>query len=249
MFRTILAGTLLSLVVTLATPAHAQTATTTQSDTEIATTTSPIPFNQFDPVHVEAKVRTIFADIPVMIKIAKCESNFRQFDSSGNPLYGGTGGMVGVFQVAAAVHNKASRGLNYDINSLDGNLAYALYLYENEGTVPWLASAHCWNPQPIATALKVGSSGTSVKVLQQMLNRNGYPIAKEGEGSPGLESTFFGPLTRESVKRFQCDMRIVCSGSEKTSGYGMVGAKTKQALLKIDAKNAQVSSPSSLSKK
>ena len=38
---------------------------------------------------VEATVREYFADIPVMIEIARCESKFRQFADSGNVLRGG----------------------------------------------------------------------------------------------------------------------------------------------------------------
>ena len=66
------------------------------STEEIASNTIPA----FDPLNtddVEAYVRAYFADIPVMVRVAKCESGFRQYNDNGNPLYGGTGGMVGVF--------------------------------------------------------------------------------------------------------------------------------------------------------
>lgn len=239
----------MAVVCSIPLSSHAQTAATTTSESQTTTINSSISFDPSDSTQVEAKVRAAFADIPVMIKIAKCESDFTQFDSTGHPLYGGTGGMVGVFQVAAAIHTDAAKELGFDINSLDGNLAYARTLYENEGTVPWLASAHCWNPIPLSSALKVGSTGKQVVLLQQILNRNGYPVAENGEGAPGQESAVFGPMTREAVKKFQCDRRIACSGSEKTTGYGMVGVKTRIALLKIDAKNAQTKGTTNLSKK
>lgn len=222
--------------------------TSTSNGTEIQHT-SLIKFDPLNPEEVEAKVRHEFADIPVMISIAKCESSFTQYDSIGNPMYGGTGGMVGVFQVAAALHTDVAKDLNYDINTLQGNLAYARYLYENEGIVPWLASASCWNPQPLSKILKVGSKGTQVKFLQETLNRLGYTVADYGEGSPGQESVLFGPMTRQAVKKFQCDKRITCSGSENTTGYGAVGKKTRLALLRMDAKMSQVESANNLSKK
>ncbi len=247
--RKVLVG-FLALIVAISThTANAQTATTTPGDDPEIQHTSLIKFDPLNPDQVEAKVRKEFADLPVMISIAKCESSFTQYDSNRNPMYGGSGGMVGVFQVAAAIHNDAAKDLSYDINTLEGNLAYARYLYENEGTVPWLASASCWNPQPLSTLLKVGSKGKQVKLLQETLNRLGYTIAVRGEGSPGQESILFGPMTREAVKKFQCDKRIACSGSEKTNGYGAVGSKTRLALLKMDAKMSQLESVNSLSKK
>lgn len=94
---------------------------------------------------VEALVRAYFAQVPVMAEIARCESRFRQFDSSGTPLPGGTGGnMIGVFQVNAPVHVAYARELGMDIYTLEGNFAYAKYLYENEGTRPWRSSSKCW---------------------------------------------------------------------------------------------------------
>ena len=229
--------------------AQADTATTTQSYTPDTQTISDITLDPQNSDGVEAKVRAAFADIPVLIKIAKCESSFRQYDSSGNPLYGGSGGMVGVFQVAAAIHQDVAKDLQYDINTLDGNLAYARYLYEHEGVVPWLASASCWDPASVASMLKMGSSGPQVKALQIKLNHLGYFVAKKGEGSRGHESALFGPMTKEAVKRFQCDARIACSGSEKTNGYGMVGAKTRLALQSADLKTAEANNTANLSKK
>lgn len=237
------------LAVTFSHPAHAITANPTPSDDPAIQHTSLIKFDPLNPDAVEAKVRQEFADIPVMISIAKCESSFTQYDSSGNPMYGGTGGMVGVFQVAASIHNDAAKDLHMNINTLEGNLAYARHLYETEGTVPWLASASCWNPRPLSGFLKIGSKGKQVKLLQETLNRLGYTITTKGDGSPGRESTLFGPMTRVAVKKFQCATHIACSGSEKTSGYGAVGPKTRLALLKLDAKLSQTESTQNLSRK
>lgn len=183
-------------------------------------------------------MRAYFADIPVMIGVAKCESGFRQYNDDGNPLYGGTGGMVGVFQEAAAIHEDVAKAMGLDINTLSGNVTYARYLYQTDGLAPWLASSGCWSP--IKSTLSLGSSGAQVVALQEMLNGSGYVIAQSGPGSPGQESTNFGPQTLAAVRRFQCAEGIVCKGNEKTTGYGSVGEKTRLALLKVGGSVAYV---------
>lgn len=88
------------------------------------------------PQVVEAQVREYFADIPVMIDIAKCESNFRQFTDSGSVLRGG-GEFVGIFQIYESVHAKAATALGFDLATVEGNMSYARHLYEQSGTTPW----------------------------------------------------------------------------------------------------------------
>ncbi len=227
--------------------AQAQTANTDQQVLEsidAQTATSSSAFDPHNPDHVEGRVRAYFADVPIMVEIARCESDFHMYDEFGNPLYGGTGGMVGVFQEAAAIHNDAAKELGLNINTLDGNLAYARYLYEKQGLAPWYASAKCWSP--IKTTLQQGSVGQQVVLLQKILNANGFVIAEDGPGSPGQESTTFGPMTVDAVKRFQCTMGIVCRGTPLSTGYGMVGQKTRMALLKLDMKLALASTNLSL---
>ena len=46
----------------------------------------------------------------------------------------------------------------------------------------------------------------------------------------GLITGFFGPLTEQAVKRFQAKNNIVSSGSPDTTGYGVVGQKTRVAI-------------------
>ncbi len=228
------------------------------SDTASAqTTTPPDPFTS---AGVEARVREYFKDIPVMIPIAKCESGFRQFDSNQQPLHGGTGTMIGVFQIGEEYHRTTAQSLGLNIDTLSGNMAYARYLYERDGTDPWLSSFQCWNmgtaeSQPKATPpvttpataapvlnavltsltadMSLGVVNPEVQTLQKILNANGYQLATEGPGSPGNETTKYGALTRDAIRKFQCAQNIVCSGDEGTTGYGFVGKRTRAALLNL----------------
>src|SRR3989344_7825301 len=84
-------------------------------------------------------------------------------------------------------------------------------------------------------SLKFKSEGEEVKQLQQILNNLGFVIAKEGVGSKGNETNYFGSLTREAVKKFQCQHNIVCSGNEQTTGYGLLGLKTRAKLNELSA--------------
>ncbi len=79
-------------------------------------------------------------------------------------------------------------------------------------------------PPPILTrTIYFGSKGADVLSLQNYLIATGYL-------NVGSNSGFFGNLTRLAVQKFQCAKGVVCSGTEATTGYGMVGAKTRLAF-------------------
>lgn len=104
---------------------------------------------------VEEAVREYFADIPLMAEISKCESRFRQFDTSGDSLRGKVNSNdVGALQVNETYHLKRSKKLGYDIHSLQGNMAYARLLYEESGPQPWSPSYPCWGNSPLAANFK-----------------------------------------------------------------------------------------------
>jgi hypothetical protein len=217
---------------------------------------------------VEAIVRATFADAPVMVRVAQCESGFRQFDSSGAVLHGGTNNqMIGVFQLYDSVHRQAAAALGFNIDTILGNVSYARYLYDQEGTDPWMSSFPCWNDNttdgsvlgtttqavaaPVQTittataptlteALSFGMVDPQVLVLQQLLNAAGFTITTSGPGAPGQETTKFGLLTRDAVRRFQCAKGIACSGDEYSTGYGYVGPHTRSVLLALSQNTTPV---------
>jgi len=124
-----------SEVASTSLPAATVTASTTASTTIVVATSTPV---KQTPAEIEKRVREYFADVPVMIDIARCESKFRQFTDSGNVLRGGSGGMmVGIFQFFESIHTKAAKNLGFDLLTVEGNLGYARHLYTESGTTPW----------------------------------------------------------------------------------------------------------------
>lgn len=71
-------------------------------------------------------------------------------------------------------------------------------------------------------SLSFGMSGNDVISLQNALIARGYlPVGKN--------TGYFGSQTETAVKKFQCESKIICSGT-KTTGYGVYGPKTQLAL-------------------
>lgn len=119
-----------------------------------ATTTAPVPATMPQAQTVRETVQSYFADEPVMIDIAQCESHFRQFNTDGDVYRGVQNNQdVGVMQINEHYHLDTSKKLNLDIYTLAGNMAYARYLYEKEGTAPWASSEPCWGKTKAAKQL------------------------------------------------------------------------------------------------
>lgn len=98
------------------------------------------------PQTLEELVRNYYSDTPILAEVARCESQFRHYGKNGNIIRGITNTKdVGVMQINEIYHNDKAEALGLDIYSLEGNLEYAKYLYEKEGTKPWRSSAKCWN--------------------------------------------------------------------------------------------------------
>jgi hypothetical protein len=121
----------------------------------------------FTQAETEAKVRAYFKDTPVMIEIARCESEFRQYTDAGNVLRGGdSGGMVGVFQFFESIHAVPAKALGFDLATLDGNLGYAKHVYATEGTVPWNPAKNCWDVKPAVIKAPVTRAELEAKIKQ-----------------------------------------------------------------------------------
>ena len=99
---------------------------------------------------VQEYVKTYFADEPVMYAIAGCESNYRQYDADGSILRNTHSSALGLFQIMQSTHEKTAAQLGIDIYTVEGNAAYAKYLYDQEGTAPWNSSKGCWGGKTLA---------------------------------------------------------------------------------------------------
>jgi len=136
--------------------------------TTTATTTKPEPIPEPDPLPpgvkcledcplidpdvVKKKIKDFFKDTPVMIAIAECESTFYHYDpETGEALKNRQGSSaIGVFQIMRSYHQKPALEMGWDIRDFYGNVRYAEYLYETQGTRPWKASEECWGSANIA---------------------------------------------------------------------------------------------------
>ena len=120
------------------------------SPAQLASLQQPMPQSQ----SVKEYVETYFADTPVMIEIASCESHFTQFGKDGQVVKNPNSTAVGVFQIMSSIHASfADKKLGVDIYTIQGNLAYAKYLYDTTGTAPWNASKSCWGKSEAAKTL------------------------------------------------------------------------------------------------
>ena len=94
----------------------------------------------------ETVVRNYFADVPVMIQVARCESRFRHTLADGSILRGEVDSRdIGVMQINTGFHGERAVELGLNLKNIYDNMTYARDLYERKGTQPWNASASCWN--------------------------------------------------------------------------------------------------------
>ncbi len=110
--------------------------------TSTATTSSLIK----TPEEMEAYLKSEYADTPILVDIARCESSFKQFREDGKVVRGKVDrDDIGVMQINERYHGDTAEKLGMDIHTIDGNIAYAKYLYNKFGSQPWSASQKCWS--------------------------------------------------------------------------------------------------------
>lgn len=98
-----------------------------------------------DPKTIEAYIRKEYADEPILVDIARCESTFRQFDPNGQVIRGRVNRAdVGVMQINEKYHADEAVKMGMNIYTVEGNLAFGRYLYHKYGAQPWSSSSPCW---------------------------------------------------------------------------------------------------------
>jgi hypothetical protein len=95
----------------------------------------------------KAHIEAVFGTSSPMVAIAQCESSLRQFEAPNHVLRGRqVESDVGIFQVNVEYHGSKAKEMGINLYTLDGNIQYAKYLYDRNGTKDWLASRRCWQP-------------------------------------------------------------------------------------------------------
>ncbi len=74
--------------------------------------------------------------------------------------------------------------------------------------------------------LSRGMTGDAVMALQKFLIGRGFLTADSATG-------FFGPITESAVRNLQAQQDIVSSGDAASTGWGVVGARTSAAIVKL----------------
>lgn len=75
----------------------------------------------------------------------------------------------------------------------------------------------------LAHTLGRGLKGADVTALQQFLIAQNLLASDSATG-------YFGFLTQGAVQKFQASQNVVSSGTPASTGYGLVGAKTRKAI-------------------
>jgi hypothetical protein len=135
-------------------------------------------------------------------------------------------GIINSKQMFLSKHNK---------NFLNITFLWVLAL----GLVFFLRPPHALSQEVVFYRnLSVGAVGDDVRNLQKELNKNvSTRLVDNGPGSPGNETVYFGPLTKDAVVRYQelySEEVLIPIGLH--SGTGFVGSMTRGKLNK----NAQV---------
>ncbi len=127
-------------------------------------------------------------------------------------------------------------------SSCESGKTYTVYLmlYTEHGQSTTLSKSIVYNPGvkntnpkkvTFVSTLKLGSNSQEVLSLQKYLNANGFVIAKSGVGSPGKETTTFGPATKNAVMKLQlANAKTILAPAYLTAPNGIVGPATRAYL-------------------
>lgn len=80
-----------------------------------------------------------------------------------------------------------------------------------------------------------GVKNAQVKFLQMFLNSQGFTVSEDGFGSPGQETDYFGPKTRQALIMFQEANRVnILSPIGLINGTGFFGPQTRSFINSLE---------------
>jgi len=104
----------------------------------------PIPIVDPIPYSGDKEALRALIDHSVLEEIAYCESGMRQFNEDGSVLRGRVNPLdTGIFQINSYYWGEEAEGLGFDIESTQGNIDMAKWIYETAGSTPWRHSSGC----------------------------------------------------------------------------------------------------------
>lgn len=107
--------------------------------------------------------------------------------------------------------------------------AATVALASTQGTEQNVSTQACLS---LTRTLSRGMSGSAVISLQNFL-------ISEGVLTIGNATGFFGPLTEAAVQKWQSRHGIVSAGDPETTGYGVVGPRTRKAMANCAQQNSK----------
>ena len=136
---------------------------------------------QFEPLTIEEKVVLYLGE--EMLPVIECESHFRQFDESGDPLINPLSGTVGITQIHPVWFPEV-RERNLDIwGSVDDNLRMAKIIMEKQGKEAW----ECYTKPKYQVVVENANTG------QIEANNEGYSCVEYVQSKLGVaDGAFMG---------------------------------------------------------
>lgn len=134
---------------------HSVTAVADNGQTASTTLAIVREIDMKDSKNIENYLKEQYADEPILVEIAWCESRYRQFSDDGTVIRGNVNREdVGVMQINEHFHADTAKKMKLDIYTVEGNVAFGKYLYDKYGTDPWSSSKKCWGSSDLALRSK-----------------------------------------------------------------------------------------------
>jgi len=144
---TVLLGIGLGVLISYALIAQAETIVYQAPIIEIENKTEPEPKEVriqilYSKDEVLKKIREAFLDAPIMLEVARCESQYKVTAHNTTLNKDGTTD-GGIFQINS-VHDEELAILGLDKWDPEDNIKFARILYDRRGLNPWNSSRGCW---------------------------------------------------------------------------------------------------------